>query len=155
LACHETRLRVKAILNNSKNEILFYGFYDIKHRRSLKLPEGIVEYGEAPEITLKRLMREIANIEVEPLALLGVYTKFDSASKNNCESGHVITLVFVCLILDFKKGINETKNSQTCLWLNKKAIESQFLMEETDNKILKDYVAWRIDKSTFWTNKRY
>ena len=123
--------------------------------RLVKLPEGLIRYGEAPEGALKRIILGYTGFEVEPLALLGIYTKFGTISKDNSESGHSITIVFVCLILDLRNEVNTLENTHDCIWLDNRARQAEISINEDDKKILRDYRTWREDKSTFWTSKQF
>ena len=53
---------------------------------------GLIRYGNAPEVALKRMILDCINSEVEPLALLSIYTKYIGAdSKNNYDDSYSIT----------------------------------------------------------------
>ena len=141
------RLKIKAILNNSSNEILFVKDTESDPTQTIRLPEQMILYGETPEFALRRVILEMANIEAEPLSLLGIYSKMELDAAN---TKHVITVVFICLILYFGK-VAEISN---CIWLNKFEQTKMPIIEE-DKRILRDYAAWRIDKSTYWTTKLF
>jgi 8-oxo-dGTP diphosphatase len=140
-------LKVKAILNNSSNEILFVRDVEKDLTQVIRLPEIIILYGETPEYALRRAIFELTNIEVEPLSLLGIYSKMELDTEN---TKHVITIVFVCLILD----VGNVADRSNCIWLNNIKQTRMPLIEE-DKKILRDYALWRIDKSTYWTSKLF
>ena len=140
------RLRIKGILNNRNNEILFIKEIE-KDLQIIKLPDVIIRYGETPESALKRGLVEMTDIEVEPLSLLGIYSKMEL---NKGDINHVITIVFTCLILDVRNLVDQANS----LWLNKfKQIRMPII--EEDKRILRDYALWRIDKSTYWTTKLF
>jgi len=105
----------------------------------------MILYGEAPENALKRTILDNTNIEVEPLALLGIYSSMTLDADNNNQS---VTIVFICLILDLGK----VSNISNCVWRYRDNQTKMFLNEE-DNRILRDYALWRVDKSTHWTSK--
>ena len=140
-------LKIKAILNNSSNEILFVKDAESDPTQTPRLPEVMILYGETPEFALRRAILEMANIEAEPLSLLGIYSKMELDATN---TKHVITIVFICLILDFE----EVAGRSNCIWLNKFEQTKMCIIEE-DKRILRDYASWRIDKSTYWTTKLF
>lgn len=141
------RLRIKGILNNRNNEILFIKEVEEDVSQIIKLPDVIIRYGETPESALKRGLLETTDIEVEPLSLLGIYSKMEL---NKGDIKHVITVVFICLILDVRNLVNQANS----LWLNKFKQTTMPVIEE-DKRILRDYALWRIDKSTYWTTKLF
>lgn len=140
-------LKIKAILNNNSNEILFVKDVESDPIQTLRLPEVMILYGETPEFALRRAILEMANIEAEPLSLLGIYSKMELDTAN---TKHVITIVFICLILDFEKVAGRSN----CIWLNKFEQTKMRIIEE-DKRILRDYASWRTDKSTYWTTKLF
>jgi 8-oxo-dGTP diphosphatase len=139
--------KVKAILNNSNNEILFIKNREKENDNTVQLPQGIVQYGEYPESSLKRIIMENTKIDVEPLSILGIYSKIDESTAH-----HSITVVFICIILHVENDPNPNNSQFTCLWLNKYSRRAINLGDE-DTKILNHYELWRSDKSTFWTSK--
>ncbi|WP_148686711.1 NUDIX domain-containing protein [Candidatus Nitrosocosmicus hydrocola] len=138
-------IKFKAILNNNNNEILFMNDVEHDNHKSMKLPEGMILYGEAPENALKRTILEYTDIEVEPLALLGIYSSMTLDAGNTI---HSVTIVFICLILDLGKESNKSN----CVWLYRDN-HTKMPLNEEDNRILRDYTLWRVDKSTHWTSK--
>jgi hypothetical protein len=70
----------------------FFSTADYHLNPFLMLPEVLIRYGNAPEVALKRMILDCINSEVEPLALLSIYTKYIGAdSKNNYDESYSIT----------------------------------------------------------------
>lgn len=115
------------------------------NNKLMKLPEGLISYGEAPEIALKRTILEKTMIEIEPLSLLGIYSSMTSNDEN---TNHSVTIVFICLILDFGKSSIRSN----CVWLDRDK-QTKMDLNEEDDRILRDYILWRVEKSTYWTSK--
>ncbi|HKU83549.1 MAG TPA: NUDIX domain-containing protein [Candidatus Nitrosocosmicus sp.] len=138
--------RVIAICNNSRNEILFQRNKESENMSTMNLPGDFVRYGEIPEEAIRRSIFDQTTLCVEPIDILGIYSKIDS------QSGiHVIESVFVCIITNSPKMGSKIDPPQ-CVWLDRGKIET---MEGNicDIKIVKDYYQWRIQKSTFWSTK--
>lgn len=139
------QIRVKAILNNSKNEVLF-SIVDKNDSASLiKIPVGNVIYNESAEVSVKRIISENTSYEVEPIAILGVYSEYDCSGAN-----HFVTAVFICIVTEFCDPTPELKLDFK--WLNSKNLHT-FNLSGDDIKILRDYSDWRVHKSTYWTSK--
>lgn len=138
-------IRIKAILNNSNNEILFIIVNKNDPYSMIKIPVGEVLYNESAESTAKRIIAESTPYEIEPIAILGIYSEYDVGGTN-----HFVTAVFICIVTEFSakiRGINLDIN-----WLNFKNLSNANLYDD-DVRILKDYRDWRIHKSTYWTSK--
>ena len=146
LDCNIPHLRIKAILNNSKNEILFDVLDQNKESQVIQIPSGEVHYKELVEESLKKMIRELNGLEIEPLAILGIYSEPNLISER-----HFVTMVFVCLITDFH-GADSIIPKSTYRWVNSKQVNSMDLKEE-DKRIFSDYMNWRVHKSTYWTSK--
>lgn len=139
------QIRVKAILNNSKNEILFSIVNKNDPASAIKIPVGNIIYNESAEVSVKRIISENTSYEVEPIAILGVYSEYDCN-----EAYHFVTLVFICIVTEFCDPTPELKLDFK--WLNPKNLRASDLNGD-DIKILRDYSDWRLHKSTYWTNK--
>lgn len=61
------RIRVKGIVNNGSNYLILKKWYDdrIDDPYQWEFPEGIVEFGEAPEHAAERIVTEAAGITAE------------------------------------------------------------------------------------------
>lgn len=146
LDCNIPQLRIKAILNNSRNEILFDTLDQNKDPHVIQIPSGEVHFNELVEVSLKKMIREKIGLEIEPLAILGIYS-----APNLILEQHFVTMVFVCLITDFH-GAGSIFSRSTYKWIDSKRVDSMNLKEE-DKKIFTDYMNWRVHKSTYWTSK--
>jgi 8-oxo-dGTP diphosphatase len=138
--------RVIAICNNSRNEILFRRNKESENMSTMNLPGDFVRYGELPEEAIRRSIFDQTTLCVEPIDILGIYSKIAS------QSGiHVIESVFVCIITNSPKMASKIDPPQY-VWLDRDKIEA---MESNicDIKIVKDYYLWRMQKSTFWSTK--
>src|SRR5919112_5724326 len=86
---------INAIIHNKKNQILFIKRTQEPFKNYLSLPWGFINYGEKEEDALRRKVKEETSLNIEPLEILGVYSDPDRDPR-----GHVISIVFVCLIMD-------------------------------------------------------
>ena len=138
--------RVTAICNNSQNEILFLRIPDLGKMDLICLPGDLIRYGELAEETLRRSILRQTELCVEPIDILGIYSNIDNLSET-----HIIETVFVCIIVDYSpKGLKTGFNQS--VWMNREQADKTKI-STTDNRIIKDYFSWRIQKSTFWTTK--
>ena len=142
-----TQCKVKAVLNNSHNEILFLKNGEKRNSNLIQLPNGTVQYGHTPESSLKRIIKKETNIDIEPLSVLGIYSNFEPSSGH-----HTVTAAFICLILDINHELSLQNSQSTYLWLDKYN-QIPMTLDHEDTKILTHYNLWRIDRSTFWTSK--
>lgn len=138
------RIRVKVILNNSNNEILFTRMNRNYSSLNFQIPVGDVRYFEPIEASVRRIVKEQTLHEVEPIAILGIYSEHDL-----CRINHFVTAVFICIVTEFSNM--STNNSSDYQWLNLKRLGLN--LNEEDNRILIDYKDWRVNKSTYWTSK--
>jgi len=138
--------KVIAICNNSRNEILFRRNKETENRSTMSLPGDFVRYGESPEEALRRSIFDQTTVCVEPIEILGIYSRIDSKS-----GIHIIESVFICIITNIPEMGSKIDPPQ-CVWMGRDQIES---MERNicDIKIVKDYYLWRIQKTTFWSTK--
>jgi ADP-ribose pyrophosphatase YjhB (NUDIX family) len=145
--CHLQPLnRVTAICNNSQNEILFLRNKDSVKTDIICFPGDLIRYGELAEEALRRSVLHQAELYVEPIDILGIYSNID-----NLNGTHIIEIVFVCIILNNPKRELENGLNQ-CVWMNLQQIDENKI-RTIDNRILKDFCSWRNQKSTFWTTK--
>jgi 8-oxo-dGTP diphosphatase len=137
---------INAIIHNDKNQILFVKRKNNPFKNNLSLPGGFVNYGEKIEDALKREVKEVTSLNIEPLEILGVYSDPDRDPRD-----HVISTVFVCLIMDGMKGKDGYDARGRC-WVNINEIENNTYA--FDHKmIIQDYLKWRIQNSTHWSSK--
>jgi ADP-ribose pyrophosphatase YjhB (NUDIX family) len=139
------RARVKAILNNSKNEILFSMANKEDSTSIAKIPVGEIYYNESAEVSVKRIITESTPYEVEPIAILGIYSEHALEGTD-----HFLTAVFICIVTEFCPVTPHLKLGFK--WLNSKKISDADIHDD-DIRILRDYRDWRIHKSTYWTSK--
>ena len=137
---------INAIIHNDKNQILFVKRKNNPFKNNLSLPGGFVNYGEKIEDALKREVKEETSLSIEPLEILGVYSDPDRDPRH-----HVISSVFVCLIMDGMNGKDGYDARGRC-WVNINEIENNTYA--FDHKmIIQDYLKWRIQNSTHWSSK--
>ena len=114
----------------------FFGMY--------AFPGGHLKYGETVEKCVVRETFEETGIIVKPLEILGVYSKKDRDPR-----GHVVSIVFVCKPLSSKlKSSFEGKAE----WISFRILKKIKLAFD-HNKILNDYLKWKKNKRTFWSEK--
>lgn len=137
---------IDAIIHNEKNQILFVKRPNDPFKNQLSLPGGFVKYGERIEDALRREVKEETSLNVEPFEILGVYSDPDRDPR-----GHLISTVFVCLVMDNLKGKAEFGASEMC-WIHLNEIDSNTFA--FDHKmIIEDYLKWRFQNSTHWSSK--
>jgi ADP-ribose pyrophosphatase YjhB (NUDIX family) len=137
---------IDAIIHNEKNQILFIKRTSYPFKNHLSLPGGFVNYGERIEDALRREVKEETSLNVEPLEILGVYSDPDRDPR-----GHIISTVFVCLVMDNLKGKAGDGPGEMC-WINLNEIDSKSFA--FDHKmIIEDYLKWRFQNSTHWSSK--
>jgi ADP-ribose pyrophosphatase YjhB (NUDIX family) len=138
--------RVDAIIHNEKNQILFVKRTNDPFKYRISLPGGLVNYGERIEDALRREVKEETSLNIEPLEILGVYSDPDRDPR-----GHVISIVFVCLIMDNLKD-KDGNDAGEMRWINLNEIENNTYA--FDHKmIIEDYLKWRFQDSTHWSSK--
>ncbi len=137
---------IDAIIHNNNNQILLIKRKNEPFKNYFALPGGFVNKGEKIEDALRREVNEEVSLNVEPLEILGVYS-----DPNRDPRDHIMTIVFICLILDETTAKAEDDASALC-WINLnelKNIEMAF-----DHKmIVEDYLNWRNNNSTYWSSK--
>jgi mutator protein MutT len=137
---------IDAIIHNEKNQLLFIKRKNDPFKNHLSLPGGFVNYGERAEDALRREVKEETSLNVEPLEILGVYS-----DPNRDPRGHIISTVFVCLIMDNLKGKSRDDAIDIC-WVNLNEIENNTYA--FDHKmIIGDYLRWRVQNVTHWSSK--
>ncbi len=137
---------IDAIVHNEKNQVLFIKRKNDPFKNHLSLPGGFVNYGERIEDALRREVKEETSLNIEPLEILGVYSDPDRDPR-----GHIISTVFVCLIMDNLKGKAGDDASDIC-WVSLNDIKNNTYA--FDHKmIIEDYLRWRVQNSTHWSSK--
>ncbi|MBA3977690.1 MAG: NUDIX hydrolase [Nitrosopumilus sp.] len=137
---------IDAIIHNEKNQVLFIKRKNDPFKNHLSLPGGFVNYGERIEDALRREVKEETSLNIEPLEILGVYS-----DPNRDPRGHIMSTVFVCLIMDNLKGKAGDDASDIC-WVSLNDIKNNTYA--FDHKmIIEDYLRWRVQNSTHWSSK--
>lgn len=99
----EMRVSAKAIVMNGDK------FLMVKQTRPTlffwDLPGGRMEYGETPEQTVIRELKEETMLDVKPEKLLGVWWFISPTSKT-----HIVCITYLCTAKDFNVDI--TKNPE-------------------------------------------
>ena len=135
---------VDAIIQKSSNVLLVTRKND-PFKDYLALPGGFVNEGETVESALKREVFEETSLVVDPIDILGVY----SHPKRD-PRGHIMTVVFICIVLDGTPNAGD--DAKSINWISVKNIDHMNIA--FDHKlILNDYLMWRNNTSTYWTNK--
>jgi ADP-ribose pyrophosphatase YjhB (NUDIX family) len=137
---------INAIIHNEKNQVLFIKRTKEPFKNHLSLPWGFVNYGEKAEEALIREVKEKTSLNIEPLEILGVYS-----DSNGDPRGHLLSTVFICLIIDGWEGKAEKTSGEIC-WIKLNEIDRNTYLY--DHKIImEDYLNWRFNNSTYWSSK--
>ena len=137
---------INAIIHNKKNQILFIKRTQEPFKNYLSLPWGFINYGEKAEDALRRKVKEETSLNIEPLEILGVYS-----DPNRDPRGHVLSTVFICLIVDDSDGKDGKCSGEIC-WIKLNEIDGNAY--SFDHKIIiEDYLKWRSNNSTYWSSK--
>lgn len=110
----------------------------------LAFPGGFIDYGETVENAVKREVLEELNLQVDLIAILGVYS-----DKKRDPRGHVISTIFICNSSGTPKASDDASDFE---WIHLDIIESLELAFD-HKKIIKDYKIWKIEKGTYWSSK--
>ena len=90
---------INAIIHNHKNQILLIKRKNDPFKDHLSLPGGFVNHGETVEDALKKEIFKKVSLNIEPLEILGVYS-----DSNRDPRDHIMSIVFICLIIDDLNG---------------------------------------------------
>lgn len=111
----------------------------------LALPGGRVEPGETVEEAAIREIKEETGVKVELKDLLGVYSDPERDPR-----GRFITVVFIA------KSYNVTtwpgEEVAAAQWFDTDSIKKEYMAFD-HFKILQDYIKWKDERGTFWSNK--
>lgn len=140
-------INIIAILHNEKNQILTIKKKVGHFKNYLSLPGGFVNFKERIEDTIKREVNEKLSLIIEPLDILGVYSDFKG---NN--NGIIISIVFICLIIDHLAEEKKGDRKEESLWIDLKNI-SKYEFSSEHKVIIEDYLKWRNHSSTYWSSK--
>ena len=135
---------VDAIIQKSSNVLLVTRKKD-PFKDYLALPGGFVNEGETVESALKREIFEETSLVVDPIDILGVYSHPERDPR-----GHIMTVVFICIVIDGTPNAGD--DAKSINWISVKNIDDMNIA--FDHKlILNDYLMWRNNTGTYWTNK--
>lgn len=140
-------INIIAILHNEKNQILTIKKKVGHFKNYLSLPGGFVNFKERIEDTIKREVNEKLSLIIEPLDILGVYSDFKG---NN--NGIIISIVFICLIIDHLTEEKKGERKEESLWIDLKNI-SKYEFAPDHKMIIEDYLKWRNHNCTYWSSK--
>ena len=108
------------------------------------LPGGIMEEGEIVEETLTREMKEEVNVEVKPLAILGVYSHPERDPRE-----HTISVVFICSYEGKPSAGDDAADWQE--FSLEKIWDLDIAFDH--KKILSDFKKWLSNRETYWSSK--
>lgn len=107
------------------------------------LPGGHLEEDEALEDTVVREAKEETGLDVEPVAIHGVY------SDPKRDPRGIVGISFVCELKGGKlKGGDDASEAK---WF---PLEKLPKLAADHSKILKDYLKWKRDKKTRWSSTK-
>jgi 8-oxo-dGTP diphosphatase len=108
---------------------------------SRSFPGGKVDLYEKVEEAVKRELREETSLDIEPIAILGVYS-----DPSRDPRGHRISITFIARIISGEAKAAD--DAESIEWL---PINEQKDLAFDHNKILKDYHQWKKTKGTYWS----
>ncbi len=112
------------------------------------IPGGMVNDGETVENALIREMKEETSLDVEPEAILGVYS-----DPKRDPRGHVISIVFITRWNENQEP-QANDDAKEHSWLPLEYISKDKLAFD-HHQILKDFKSWlKKNYSTFWSSKQ-
>jgi 8-oxo-dGTP diphosphatase len=142
-----TYVATNAILHNSENQILLIKKISEPFKNHFCLPGGYIKYGERIEDALKRLIQLNVSLVIEPLEILGVYSYLNNSYN------HIISVIFICLILNSLDDKNKISNPEIekC-WVPLNEFDKYRFLYSHKN-IIEDYLKWRQNNCTHWSSK--
>ena len=136
---------IDAIIENGEKIVLIRrGIEPFKGEYSF--PGGFVDWGESVEDAVVREVKEETSIDVQPIAILGVYSEMGRDPR-----GSTMSVAFVCKFVggDLKAG-DDAKDPE---WVPIERAKEVLKMSDHP-KMLSDYLKWKEDKTrTFWSSK--
>jgi len=132
------------IILESDGNLLFVKRKKDPFKGVLSIPGGFVNLGEKVEVAAKREAYEETNLQVEPIAILGVYS-----DPLRDPRGHTISISFIGKITG---GIAKPGDDADSLkWASPDDSELQLAFDH--RRILQDYRSWKKLKGTYWSSK--
>jgi 8-oxo-dGTP diphosphatase len=132
------------IILESDGNLLFVKRKKDPFKGVLSIPGGFVNLGEKVEVAAKREAYEETNLQVEPIAILGVYS-----DPLRDPRGHTISISFIGKITG---GIAKPGDDADSLkWASPDDNELQLAFDH--RRILQDYRSWKKLKGTYWSSK--
>lgn len=110
----------------------------------LALPGGFVDYGELVEKAAIREAKEEIGVDIIPQSILGIY----SGDKRD-PRGPTVSVAFIC---KYEGEIIAGDDASSYEWLKLKDLE-KFDLAFDHKDIINDYIAWKLNKDTYWTSK--
>jgi 8-oxo-dGTP diphosphatase len=135
---------VDAIIQKSSSILLVKRKKD-PFKNQYALPGGFVNEGETIEEAIEREVYEETSLEVHPIDILGVYS-----DPTRDPRGHMMTIVFIVLVIRGDPIAGDDANETAWISLEKlNDIKIAF-----DHKlVIHDYLRWKREGGTYWTNK--
>jgi ADP-ribose pyrophosphatase YjhB (NUDIX family) len=135
---------VDAIIQNS-NSILLVKRSKDPYKNQFALPGGFVNEGETIEEAIKREVYEETSLEVHPIDILGVYS-----DPKRDPRGHIMTVVFIVLIIRGNPSAGD--DAKEISWIPIEKISD--IKVAFDHKlVIHDYLRWKKEGGTYWTQK--
>lgn len=135
---------VDAIIQKS-NSILLVKRSKDPYKNQFALPGGFVNEGETIEEAIKREVYEETSLEVHPIDILGVYS-----DPKRDPRGHIMTVVFIVLIVRGNPSAGD--DAKEISWIPIEKISD--IKVAFDHKlVIHDYLRWKKEGGTYWTQK--
>ena len=135
---------VDAIIQNSSSILLVKRSKD-PYKNKFALPGGFVNEGETIEEAIKREVYEETSVEVHPIDILGVYS-----DPKRDPRGHMMTVVFIVLIIRGNPSAGD--DAKEISWIPIEKI-NDIKIAFDHRLIIQDYIRWRKEGGTYWTQK--
>ncbi len=132
--------------------IILYGNKVLLMRRSyepfkekFEFPGGFMEEGETIEETCVREAKEETGLDVEPVEILGVYSK-----PGRDPRGQFVAVAFICK----PKGTNVkiSREAIEARWFDLEKLDTSILGFD-HGKMIEDLKKWRKRKGTYWSTR--
>lgn len=114
-------------------------------KNKFEIPGGFMEEGETIEETCVREAKEETGLDVEPVELLGVYTK-----PSRDPRGQTVGVAFVCRAKNSEVKISD--EATDAQWFELEKIDTANLGFD-HGRIIEDLKKWKTQKGTYWSSK--